>query len=259
MPMALRYRAGLAYVADSAFRPSRLWMSRNRTSPVLRSAYATTNIALGVAVSGGLAYVANGDYGLQIVDVSNPALPVWRGASHTTSDAQGVAILSGLAYIADGPYGLKIVDVSNPASPVLWGAYRTPSDARGVAVSGGLAYVANEADGLWILKFTGEVLFDSSSSSVSESQPTHDIKVVLHSESTNQTVTVNYSATNGTAQGDGVDYTLDSGTLTFAPGETEKTISLSLTNDSFTKTMRQSRSRFRRHRISMWESHRFTR
>jgi hypothetical protein len=45
------------------------------------------------------------------------------------------------------------------------------------------------------------------------------------------TVTINYATTNGTATA-GSDYTATSGTLTFAPGETTKTFSVPVTDDS---------------------------
>jgi hypothetical protein len=46
-----------------------------------------------------------------------------------------------------------------------------------------------------------------------------------------QTVTVNYATANGTALA-GSDYVATSGSLTFAPGETEKTVSVTLVRDS---------------------------
>jgi Calx-beta domain/Bacterial lectin len=46
-----------------------------------------------------------------------------------------------------------------------------------------------------------------------------------------QTVTVNYATANGTAVA-GSDYVATSGALTFAPGETEKTVSVTLVRDS---------------------------
>jgi len=49
---------------------------------------------------------------------------------------------------------------------------------------------------------------------------------------TARTVSVNYSVTGGTAAGGGTDYTLAAGTLTYAPGDTSKTISLPIVNDA---------------------------
>jgi hypothetical protein len=46
-----------------------------------------------------------------------------------------------------------------------------------------------------------------------------------------QTITVSYAASDGTATA-GSDYTVASGTLTFAPGETSKTVTVSVTGDT---------------------------
>ena len=55
-------------------------------------------------------------------------------------------------------------------------------------------------------------------------------RVTLESASTG-TVTVNYATADGTATA-GEDYTATSGTLTFAPGETEKTVSVAIIDDT---------------------------
>ncbi|MBA2732119.1 MAG: lamin tail domain-containing protein [Acidobacteria bacterium] len=65
---------------------------------------------------------------------------------------------------------------------------------------------------------------------LSEGTTPHDFTVTLSMAST-QTVTVDYSTANGTATA-GVDYTAVSGTLTFAPGETTKTINVPIINDT---------------------------
>jgi hypothetical protein len=103
-------------------------------------------------VAGNLAYVTDGDSGLQIIDVSDPANPVGRGGYDTPGYAFGVAVAGGLTYVADGD-GLQIIDVSRPASPVYRGTYDTPGyNALGVAVAGTLIYVADGEDGLLILR-----------------------------------------------------------------------------------------------------------
>src|SRR5213079_2031893 len=47
-----------------------------------------------------------------------------------------------------------------------------------------------------------------------------------------KTATVNYTVSGGTATGGGVDYTLASGTLVFAPGVTTQNISIAVVNDT---------------------------
>lgn len=73
--------------------------------------------------------------------------------------------------------------------------------------------------------------FAAASSTVLESDGTVDLAVSLSSAPTSS-VTVNYSVTGGTATGDGTDYTLAAGTLTFAAGETVQTIPLTIVDDA---------------------------
>jgi hypothetical protein len=65
---------------------------------------------------------------------------------------------------------------------------------------------------------------------LSESTTPQNFTVTLSMTST-QTVTVDYSTANGTATA-GADYTAVNGTLTFAPGETTKTINVPIINDA---------------------------
>ncbi|MCE5326785.1 MAG: hypothetical protein LLG01_10240, partial [Planctomycetaceae bacterium] len=71
--------------------------------------------------------------------------------------------------------------------------------------------------------------FESATSQSDESIATWLIPVSLSTVS-GQTVTVNYAVTGGTAT-DGTDYTLASGTLTFAAGQTRQFITLSVADD----------------------------
>src|SRR5439155_365122 len=75
------------------------------------------------------------------------------------------------------------------------------------------------------------VSFNSASSSGSESTTSVNIPVSL-STASGQTVTVGYAVTGGTATGGGVDYTLASGTLTFAPGVTNQNIAIAIVDDA---------------------------
>ena len=74
------------------------------------------------------------------------------------------------------------------------------------------------------------VAFETATAEGSENAGIAHLNVILSNPSS-ETVTVAYAATGGSAQGGGVDYLLTPGTLTFAPGETTKTIAVSLVND----------------------------
>ena len=117
----------------------------------LAASYDTPGNAYGVYVTGGHAYVADGESGLQIINVSNPASPTMTGSYDTPSSARDVYAAGGTAYVANFSSGLQVIDVSNPASPTLAGGYDTPDIALDVYVTGGYAYVANNFSGLLII------------------------------------------------------------------------------------------------------------
>ena len=76
--------------------------------------------------------------------------------------------------------------------------------------------------------------FQYSTYTVVEYEPLGVVTVVLNAPSAD-TVTVNYATSNGTATA-GSDYTAASGTLTFAPGETSKSFSVAIIDDSIAET-----------------------
>lgn len=103
-----------------------------------------------VVVVGNYAYVVDGDTGLHIINVSNPAAP-WEVGSHDTPGAAaGIAVAGNYAYVADFD-GLRIFNIANPATPWEVGSHDTLADAWDVAVAGNYVYLANEHEGLRII------------------------------------------------------------------------------------------------------------
>ena len=104
-----------------------------------------------VAVSGDLAYVADGSAGLSIVDISRPDTPAALATCDTPGEASRVTLSGTTAYVGDGSGGLQIVDVSFAGAPALVGSCATPDAAFGVAVVGRYAYVCCGYSGLAII------------------------------------------------------------------------------------------------------------
>ncbi|MBM3335418.1 hypothetical protein FJY63_12220, partial [Candidatus Sumerlaeota bacterium] len=100
----------------------------NPSSPTLRGSYDTPGDAVGVYVSGNLAYVAEYRGGLLIVDVTNPTSPQLRGSFRTpVGYASGVFVSGDLAYVADrgSAGGLWILQYTGEAlSAARWRLYR---------------------------------------------------------------------------------------------------------------------------------------
>ena len=182
------YQPGSTFIMGSS--NVTLYANWTISNPTIVSFCDTPGYAKAVAVAGSYAYVADQDYGLRIIDVSNSKAPKEVGSfenlgwssevvvvgsyayvahggglsiidvSNPTSpieigfcytSGKGVAVAGSYAYVADGDYGLHIIDVSNPTSPVEIGFCSTPGDPQGVAVAGSYAYVADWMSGLRVI------------------------------------------------------------------------------------------------------------
>ncbi len=106
--------------------------------------YDTPGIARCVALAGDYTYVADGVYGLRIINIRNPAHPTEVAAfGQTLQNAQDVVVMGGTAYVADGLGGLKVIDISDPTNPSAAGWYPTTYAASKLVVSGQYAYVVS--------------------------------------------------------------------------------------------------------------------
>ncbi len=120
-------------------------------NPTPVSVIALPGYANNVKISGGYAFVAAGDAGLQVVDVRNPTQPALAGALALPGVAIDIRIRGIYAYLACGEAGLQIVRIDTPTSPVLVGGVDTPGIAQDVWLDGTHAYVADGDAGLQII------------------------------------------------------------------------------------------------------------
>jgi hypothetical protein len=105
-----------------------------------------------VVVTQTLAYVAAGQGGLRVLDVSEPARPIEIGAVDTPGSAGDLKVAGGRVYVADGSGGLRIIDVADPARPRELGALAPEGwEVSRVAVSGPIAYVPSGGADLRII------------------------------------------------------------------------------------------------------------
>jgi hypothetical protein len=107
--------------------------------------YNTPNQAVNVEVVGNLAYVADMQSGLRIIDISDPENPDEIGHYDTPGWVEYVYIAGHYAYLADYTSGLRILDISDPENPESVGTFDTRSAAHAVNVIGNYAYIADWA------------------------------------------------------------------------------------------------------------------
>ncbi len=102
-----------------------------------------------------LAYVADHESGLRVVNISDFENPWEVGYCDTPEDARAVTVSGDYAYLADGTLRrLYVIDISNPENPVIVGNCSTEDFANGVAVSGDNAYLLDSRGGLRIVNIS---------------------------------------------------------------------------------------------------------
>ncbi len=114
-----------------------------------------------LAISGSYAYVADGDFGLRILDITTPEAPVSVGSLIFPSAANDVAVHKvdsneSYAYVTTDDHGLRIVDISNPSSPVERSSvFHSDMDCNmAVAAHHPFVYVADDSSGMRIIDVT---------------------------------------------------------------------------------------------------------
>lgn len=111
----------------------------------------TPHHAVDVVLKGTYAYVAGGEAGIRIIDVSNSAQPIEAGSIALTGYTYSVTI-QGDYLFATSWSGLSIYNISNPVLPELTGTYQQSSySANDVFVVGNYAYLSIPQTGFRIV------------------------------------------------------------------------------------------------------------
>lgn len=87
-------------------------------------------------------YVAKGDLGIDIWDISNPKAPKKYCSFDTPGYACGLATRGNYAYVADGDAGVQVIDVTNPAQPYIVGNFEMAC-ATSIVLNDSYAFVAD--------------------------------------------------------------------------------------------------------------------
>jgi len=145
----------LAFSLEQVNRPSLPAWITLETNPTLLSSYSAVwdDFAVGVALSGNIAFVANGYGGLLILNVSDLSHPQNLSTYSTGSNyASSVAVSGNIVFVTNGLAGLLILNVSDPFHPQKLSNYSAGgNDVNDVAISGNIVFLANGPAGLLIL------------------------------------------------------------------------------------------------------------
>jgi hypothetical protein len=108
-----------------------------------------TEEARGVALSGDILVIADGEGGIKTADVAEPERPAIIGVHPSPYFMSAVVVQGGRAYCAGGLGGAEIVDIANPRRPALvW--RKGFSEVRGLWVDRRFLYMTDGFQGLRI-------------------------------------------------------------------------------------------------------------
>jgi hypothetical protein len=117
--------------------------------PALRAADDTSTLAMQVV--GSNLFVAGAGYGVQVLDISDPAHPRWKGGWNPRQCPVGLHVVGNYAYVANGRVGLSVLNVTDPANPVLVGQVGILGVPTCVHVAGRYAYVGDYPTGFRVV------------------------------------------------------------------------------------------------------------
>jgi hypothetical protein len=141
---------GRAYVAGHAAGLQVIDVGEpSRLSDSSLAGAAASRFAQSVALEAGLAFIADGDAGVRIVDVSR-AIPREIGAYRIGAPVARIAVREGILFAACGAGGLRIVNASDPGNPREVGSFAV-ADAADAAVRGSLLLLAAGEGGVQVL------------------------------------------------------------------------------------------------------------
>jgi len=117
--------------------------------------FVTAEIATGswvgdLALQGDHVFVANGDAGVRILDISEPWAPQ-EVASLPVGGARALDLVDGRLAVASAHGQVRLYDVTAPAQPELLATLATDFDFADIALAGDLAYGAAHRDGGHVL------------------------------------------------------------------------------------------------------------
>ncbi len=107
-----------------------------------------------MVLDGNRLYVAQSEYGVAVVNVSNPWNPILVTDTPTGDWARDVDIRGNTLFVADGYSGMTVLNILNPDSPQLVTSHSVTGSCYSLDVHEDRAYLANLTNGMFIVDIT---------------------------------------------------------------------------------------------------------
>ncbi|HUT80380.1 MAG TPA: hypothetical protein VMZ29_04180 [Candidatus Bathyarchaeia archaeon] len=104
----------------------------------------------GVAIQNGLAFIANNDQGLEIINITNPLNPIFLASVPTAGYAVDVLISNNYAYVSQSIQGVAIINIVNPKKPFFVQNLNPGGNVLEVGIRSNLLHIITEYNGFYL-------------------------------------------------------------------------------------------------------------
>lgn len=145
-PYGFYLDGSVLYVSDY-YNGLKIYNASSLSNPSLLSPYLSgSSLGWDLEKRDDYIFLARGDYGLQVIDVSNPSAPAIAAELdyyHWSARSVAINLRDDYAFMAAGEAGMHVIDISTPTNPVWVAGCNTPGSAFDIHVSGDYAYIAD--------------------------------------------------------------------------------------------------------------------
>lgn len=103
-----------------------------------------------IDIKDGIAYIANQDQGLEIVNISNPNKPEKLACLKTISSALEIHVKDDFVYVSQSTLGVAIINVQNPKNPLLVANIKPGGLVREVIIRDNLLHIITSYSGFYL-------------------------------------------------------------------------------------------------------------
>ncbi|NHJ86924.1 MAG: hypothetical protein FK734_15785 [Asgard group archaeon] len=104
----------------------------------------------GVALQNDIAYIANADQGLEIINISDPFNPKYLATVPTSGNAVDVLLSNNYAYVSQSIYGVAVININNPKKPILVSNINPGGNVLAVDIRSNLLHIITEYNGFYL-------------------------------------------------------------------------------------------------------------
>jgi hypothetical protein len=149
-PSSIIFNGAYAYISQSDGK-IKIFNFKNLTFPMNSGTFDTFYKIEKMMLGNGYLYYIRKDFGLHVIDVSNPEVFIPRGNQLVPGDANGLYIKNNFAYVTSSNAYLSIINIEDLVKIPVVGTYNFGVSFNDVFVSDNYAYISQGSSGVQVI------------------------------------------------------------------------------------------------------------